>query len=335
MSTILDALRKVEEEKRTKETDVRTRLLSNSARFDFRTPRRSRFPWVVASGLVFAGIALGAGLMLWRAPDAAPVAEVVPPSTSLSPVASAPPAVSPPGQSQSGTRSKEEMSGRQSPQVQPGTPEVGSMAPAEKPFLAVPPSSARSAQVTPSGSAPIIGETMPRYDPWGGGNPQKITGSASDRQGTEALHRSSEVVQKSPFVSSPPYDHIVAPPPLPPPTERRVTAASKPPRPSQSTPEKSGPATPKAPVAAIGPSSHSPTPVPTREEPLEAPPGASLSFLQWSADPEKRVASIKVGTGPSTLAHEGDSIDGMTVVKIHPDAVELRSGESRYLLKAR
>jgi hypothetical protein len=67
----------------------------------------------------------------------------------------------------------------------------------------------------------------------------------------------------------------------------------------------------------------------------EPPSGASLSFLQWSPDPEKRVASIKIGTGPATIAHEGDSIDGMTVEKIRPDAVELRSGNSRYLLKAR
>ena len=329
MSTILDALRKVEEEKRTKETDVRTRLLSNSARFDFRTPRRSRFPWAFASGLVVAGIALGAGLMLWRAPDPAPGAEVVPPPTSPSQVASAPPPASP-----------EQRRRRQSvpeppASATPGQSQLGTVVPTEKPPLAVPPSSARSAQVTPAGSAPISGETMPRYDPWSGGNPQKITGSASDRQGTEALHRSSEVVQKSPFVSSSPYDRIVAPPPLPSSTERRVTAASKPPRPSPPALEKSRPAAPKAPVAAIGPSSHSPTPAPTREEPLGAPPGASLSFLQWSADPEKRVASIKIGTGPSTLAHEGDSIEGMTVVKIHPDAVELRSGESRYLLKAR
>jgi hypothetical protein len=145
MSTILDALRKVEEEKRTKETDVRTRLLSNSARFDFRTPRRSRFPWVVAGGLVVAGIALGTGLMLLRAPDTALVAEVVPPPTSLSQAASVPSPASP-EQRRPGTRSKEEILGRQSPQVAQVTPEAGTMAPTEKPFLAVPPSSARSTQ---------------------------------------------------------------------------------------------------------------------------------------------------------------------------------------------
>jgi hypothetical protein len=57
--------------------------------------------------------------------------------------------------------------------------------------------------------------------------------------------------------------------------------------------------------------------------------------LQWSTDPEKRVASIKVGTGPAMIAHEGDSVEGLTVVKIRPDAVEIRSGDSHYLLKAR
>src|SRR5262250_96104 len=126
MSTILDALRKVEEEKRARETDVRTRLLSHSARFDFRTSRRSRFPWAVASGLAFGGIAFGAGLMLWRSPETLPVAEVVPSQASPLPVASAPPqatseprrrrqsvpepnASPTPGQSQPEGGSKEEM----------------------------------------------------------------------------------------------------------------------------------------------------------------------------------------------------------------------------------
>jgi hypothetical protein len=63
--------------------------------------------------------------------------------------------------------------------------------------------------------------------------------------------------------------------------------------------------------------------------------GNTLSLLQWSADPEKRIAFIRINGGPLTLAHEGDTIGGFTVVEIRPDAVELRSGETQMTLRAR
>src|SRR5262245_16212298 len=87
MSTTLDALRKAEEDKRTQETDARTRLLSSSPRFDFRTPRRSHTPWMIGGGLVFLGIVCGAGLMLWRSSDTVPVVDAGLPPASASQVA--------------------------------------------------------------------------------------------------------------------------------------------------------------------------------------------------------------------------------------------------------
>jgi hypothetical protein len=332
MSTILDALRKVEEEKRAQEADVRARLLSNSTRFDFRRPRPSRFVWGIVSGLVTAGVALGATWMLWPSPETASVTEVSPPPVPAAQVATTPPLASPEPRQR-----RQESPAPQAPTAPPPvaqiTPEAAAVIPMEKPLLAVPPS---TAQVSPAGPAPDGANLRPQYGPGGGGNLQNVTGSEPHRQGTEALYRSSDVVQRSPFVSSSPYDRTVAPPP-PPPTERRAIAAAKPsPRPSPPAAEKSGLTTP--PRASVTPNESlrkTPAPTPTRDEPLGAPPGASLSFLQWSADPDKRVVSIKVGTGPAMLAHEGDSVEGLTVVKIRPDAVELRSGESRYLLKAR
>ena len=65
MSTILDALRKVEEENRTRTADMRTRLLTTPQRFDLRPPRRQRVSWLVGMGLMVGGIAVGAGLMGW------------------------------------------------------------------------------------------------------------------------------------------------------------------------------------------------------------------------------------------------------------------------------
>jgi hypothetical protein len=47
------------------------------------------------------------------------------------------------------------------------------------------------------------------------------------------------------------------------------------------------------------------------------------------------MAFIKVGDAPTTLAHEGDTVNGVTVVKIRQGTVELQSGESRWTLKAR
>ena len=86
MSTILDALRKVEEEKRTQEADVRTRLLSNSpSRFDFRTRRRSRMPWIIGGGLVLAGAMLGAGMMVWHVSRPSVEEVAVAPSTTSTP----------------------------------------------------------------------------------------------------------------------------------------------------------------------------------------------------------------------------------------------------------
>lgn len=326
MSTILDALRKVEEEKRAQETDVRTRLLANSARFDFRRPRRSRASWGLVGGFAATGIALGAGWLLWRSAETAPITEGTSSLTTPPQVASASPPVSPEPR-----RRKQESP---SPQIAQITPEAGAVLPPEKSMLALPSASTRVAQITPAGPGVVITETTPQYDPRSGGSPQNIVGNAPHRQGTEALYRSSEIVQRSPFVNSSPSDRVVAPPP-PSPTERRAIAAAKPSHPIQPASEKTAPTTPKTPVPGKDLSRQPSTPASVREESLGAPPGASLSFLQWSADPDKRVASIKVGTGPATLVHEGDSVEGMTVIKIRSDAVELRSGESRYLLKAR
>jgi hypothetical protein len=60
-----------------------------------------------------------------------------------------------------------------------------------------------------------------------------------------------------------------------------------------------------------------------------------LSFLQWSPEPEKRIAFIKIGDGPTTLAHEGDTVNGVTIVRIRQEAVDLQSGDNRWTLRTR
>ena len=314
MSTILDALRKVEEEKRTQEADVRTRLLANSSRFDFRTRRRSHLPWIVGGGLVLVGTLIGAGMMVWRSSGPSSETEVAPSTTGAPQVASVPP---PQGQI---------------------TPNVAAVVPPKEPTAVVPAPAVPKPRVAPS-VAPVIAEPTPQYNPWHGGNPSPAIGNGVGRSASTILS-APEVVQRSPFVNSSPYDRIVAPPPVPPPSAPRVVAVPKSPVRRSPAPEKSI----QSPPAGVSRSDtaenearprSAASPASAREDTTSSPPNTSLTFLQWSADPEKRVASIKVGTGPATIAHEGDSVEGMTVVKIRPDAVELRSGESRYLLKAR
>lgn len=359
MSTILDALRKVEEEKRIQEADVRTRLLSNSTpRFDFRTRRQSRMPWIIGGGLVLVGTLLGAGVMMLRtsgpASEEAAVASSTtttstPPVASVSPqqpVTSVPPPPNPASSQTYGAdmigqapddarRTAEVVKQPRQVQITPNAPRI--VLPKEP---RIPPPVSPGARPSVGASKDLgVAEASPQYDPWAGGNSQAVVveNNVGRRGGTPPA---TAGVQRSPFVNDSPYDRIVAPPTPPPPSASRVTTAGKALQRALVPEEKRSKPAPAAvrrseTVQNATPSRAASSPSAGQANAGEPPLGASLSFLQWSADPEKRVASIKVGTGPAMLAHEGDSIEGLTVEKIRPDAVELRSGESRYLLKAR
>jgi len=75
------------------------------------------------------------------------------------------------------------------------------------------------------------------------------------------------------------------------------------------------------------------TPPPPAVESGSVPPNTSLSFLQWSSDPDKRLAFLKVNGGPFTMVHEGDAVAGFTVIEIRSDAVTLSSGETSFTLQ--
>ncbi len=354
MSTILDALRKVEEEKRTHEADVRTRLLaSSSSRFDFRTRRRSRMPWVIGGGLILSGVLLGAGMVMLRTsgPSPAEVA-VVPsatmisalPATNVSPqppvgALQPPPSVPPQPQTANPLPVPVADSARQT--VETAKPPPQAQVTPNAPAIALPKASRANIPAVPvpqpsviENNGSVATETSSTYSPWHGGDPQATSVDSNAGRRGNSPSPSADVVQRSPFVNTAPYDRIVVPPTPPPPSASRVTA--KAPQRAPALDEKRSKPSPA--LARRNEPTQSATPARSPSAPEntgEPPPGTSLTFLQWSADPEKRVASIKVGTGPATLAHEGDSIDGITIEKIRPDAVELRSGESRYLLKAR
>ncbi|MGE0825291.1 MAG: hypothetical protein AB7G75_13265 [Candidatus Binatia bacterium] len=302
MSTILDALRKVEEETRTQNADARTRLLSATQRFDFRTPRRQRIPWMWAAGCILAGIVLGAGVLLfgsWESlpPQVALVETIEQPSTDTKPVSPE--------------------------QGQPlETPPLPTNALPSKAAPPVPAAESQSA-VVPAGAS---------YSAWGAKAQQDLhtyVPPPPQPPPSEAL------VQKSPFVAAPPLNPIVEPPAgrgtrfqHPQMNRHRAAVAQSP------VPQPATVATPEPTAVVDAPIEESSIPEAASGEEKTAPPDTSLTFLQWSSEPNKRIASIKVGNGPSTLAHEGDAIGDMTVVEIRPDAVELRSGNSHYTLKA-
>ena len=66
-----------------------------------------------------------------------------------------------------------------------------------------------------------------------------------------------------------------------------------------------------------------------------APANSAVSFLQWSPESARRKAFVRVGGSPLTLVHEGDAIGGYTVVEIRPDAVALRSSMTRFQIRVR
>lgn len=334
MSTILDALRKVEEENRTRNADARTRLLTTPQRFDLRPPRRQRVSWLVSTGLIVGGIALGAGLMGWGRSTRSTLDAVVhtgegvvahSPTPTPSQILTANPehvipaahSVVPPAsvRFESGTQTEPLQLQQHREELVAGGPSVEAAKP----------------------SPPGVTNAVPP--------PQNV--AAVDISGTLRTPAGGESpVQRSPFVNTLEPEWIAPVPPSPP-IDYQGDTKAKPATKSTLVP----PALAKTKVAIRPPVESTPASLEesdvaevTRSAPQEEdavdettspPTPASVSFLQWSPEPEKRMAFIKVGDAPTTLAHEGDTVNGVTVVKIRQGTVELQSGESRWTLKAR
>jgi hypothetical protein len=278
MSTILDALRKVAEDNRARNADARTRLLFSSARPGSRPSRQKRATWVIGAGLVFAGFAAGAGLILWGPHSPSPqeeraAGETVLDDKGLKPLGKPPEPLA--------------QATGETPPPPPPTPAPVSPAPSPPPPAAV---------TSPSPSLPAPVE--PPAPPLASAAPQQLA-TARERP-----------VQRSPFVTDP-RERVIPPNPAP-------AAASELPQPPAGT-------APDLPASAPA--------APTAEASTPASANTSLSFLQWSPEPDKRLAFIKVHGGPLTLAHEGDTVAGFTVVEIRPDAVDLRAGETSITLR--
>jgi len=81
-----------------------------------------------------------------------------------------------------------------------------------------------------------------------------------------------------------------------------------------------------------------PTPERSRIRPKPAPPDAPdvrVSFLMYSRDPERRSVALGVAGAGITTVREGEYFQGVRVVEILPEAVDLEWGGVRYRVPAR
>ena len=328
MSTILDALRKVEEDSRTRNADVRTRLLTGPTRFNLRSPRRQRLPWVIGMGLSLLGVAVGVGLAVWSWPTR-PASEVsavakntAPPQTFTPPPS--PAAITNSAPTEVVTAAAQTVAqpvpreAKEAPQIVSVPQPATDQAPANIQPDAV--QSRHPTEVVISATSPSGGATVSIIP-----SPPLPSPSFQDVPGKSAVTEDlANPVQRSPFVSTPEPERIA---PSPPPLERRVTA-----KPTLMVPSPATRAakTTKAPPVEPAAASLEDAPI---AETTSPPTSASVSFLQWSPEPENRIAFLKIGDGPTTLAHEGDRVNGVTVVRIRQDAVDLQSGGNRWTLR--
>jgi hypothetical protein len=69
--------------------------------------------------------------------------------------------------------------------------------------------------------------------------------------------------------------------------------------------------------------------------PPEGAPNIRLSFLLYSAHPERRSVALTIDGGGLTTLHEGDDHEGVEVVRIRPDGAELRWQGEVFTVEAR
>ncbi|MCS6925212.1 MAG: hypothetical protein NZ578_04835 [Candidatus Binatia bacterium] len=296
MSTILDALRKVEGEQRARTTDARARLLLTPLP---PLPRhtRLRFPrsWLVNIGLACGGFAVGLGVVLWRSPlymaqeqvTHAPVSS--PTSASQTPTtAGSPLSVPPPPEETANPPSVASSSPPLPDGVYEFSPDEEFAAVQRSPFVSTPP--AREATTAPQPPLPFLSAVQREQQP--------VFVTGADLPGAGRGETASVV----------PPEHQ---------TPREAARLS----PTSPDSLSRTPAAGQAGASAV--------------EPGAVPTNTSVSFLQWSPDPSKRIAFIKLNNGPLTLVQEGDTVNGFTVVEIRRNEVELRSGTSRITLHAK
>lgn len=267
MSTILDALRKIEEESRGQSLDTRTRLLTLSARRSSSSAPRRPLLWIVGASFILVGFVAG----MW-------IARQVPGTVRLA-------------------DNQQEVETRVTSLE---TEALGGGAPFHSPLV-----------------------------------------SRSDLLASDSLP-----VQRSPFVSARPSPQLVR---VVPPSEPQVLSELSELSDDEWQPVGENLSVEPTEVREVRGVQGVVDELKERDEQIEqteqavmaepvddsvlAPAGSAVSFLQWSPEVAKRKAFVKVGDGPLTLVHEGDSVSGYTVVEIQQGRVALRSGTAHFYLR--
>ncbi len=350
MSTILDALRKVERDRDgLSEPQLDAPTLTPGVR------RRRSFPVAAIAICAFVGFGGGALLSWW-------MAEEPPLETASLPALPAPP---PPPEipvPRAPARAHPKAVAPAPAAPAPAAPAAVAAAPEPRAQEGAP------AAATQSGNAPeehpaaevVVAEKAPAPPAEAARPPERAPAET-----VAALEKSSEsALEPSPFVAGrggvasgqPDQAAAVARPSvgaLPnaaPQARLPVTAPAEASRPPVTAPERA-----QNQVAAIAPEP-APEPPPTEEPaavqpepeaepPAEtvfdtgrSPPGApkvALSFLQWSADPAKRFAFISIDGAPSQRVREGETAAGLTVAAITPGGIQFKREGQTFVIRPR
>lgn len=309
MSTILDALKKVEDER---PQSPRERLLHVASP---ESPRRRPLSLGVIATCAVLGFAAGIGLALWRN---APPFEV-----AMSPEPAPPPAIDVPVP----------------PPVAPAD-RVGAPLPAPPVAAAAgtEPEAAAVAEATAALQLPAAPDAPGGAAPRSGAEVETPTVVAQAPAAGSALEPSpfaragtarAEVENVDPGAPGAPSRTA---PPAPEPAADRLAAL----------PSEAGPAGAPDEIAALGePTAPVPEPPPAPPELIDtgrSPPGAPkvvLSFLQWSTEPARRFALVSIDGAPSQRVREGDAAAGMTVAQITPTGVQFSREGKLFMIRTR
>ncbi len=297
MSTILDALKKVQQERES----PREQLLHTTES----RPQRRTSPVMVAACAVL-GFAAGVGLALQRGTR--------PESVGESPTALASPALELP-----------EVSNDQPPEPAPG--ELASAKTAAEPAEA--PVGDNSERIEEEHPAPPPAASTDSAVPTAMENPSPVpgaplgTGSALDPSPFAPPHESANAAPPAQIATRQPVERPV--PPVPAVREEDPAAAFPESPEPEIEPESAAEPQPEAPTITEVDTGRSPPGVPR----------VSLSFLQWSPDPARRFAFVSVDGAPSLRVREGDTMSGLTVAQITPTGVQFKSDTTLFTIRPR
>ncbi len=327
MSTILDALRKVEREREpTSGATIDGPTISPDVR------RRRPFP--VVAVLICAVIGFSGGALLsWWVPTektSETAAVPVPPrapdiAVPRAPVHAKAHGPSAPAQVAKGSGQAEPAVGPVPHAVAPAVSDAGVTAPPAPPSAASAPVTAPMPPEVPAPAPERDAAALAAVDKGSALEPSPF-GAARETSHEGAHPTAPNVAQKESAVES----AAVAQAPAGERHEDREVAALTPPPP---------------PEAAEAETNLENTPEPEAEPPAEtifdtgrSPPGApkvALSFLQWSADPARRFAFISIDGAPSQRVREGEVAAGLTVAAITPTGVQFKREGTIFVIRPR